>query len=329
MIILKSPKNGEKLDILTDTQIKFLKSDRTDVTTESFDYLNLKKSADEDYSFPKKIRFEWEAEKKSVVEISEDKNFEEFFSVEGENFCDAENFKGNTRYFWRVVCDNEISEVFYFDTKDMFPRFIKIDGLTNVRDCGGRETASGKRVRQGLIYRGSEMNSHLCLTERGRKVMENELKINSVLDLKGSTEIVEDVYKKNYLNVRDGDVCVGSYSEWFERKAITKKIFDFLCDEKNYPLYYHCWGGADRTGSLAFLTGAFLGVSYENLVDDYEITSLSVWGVRSRNSDFWKKFMDDFSKIAGKTIEEKAKNYFLSCGISETKLEKFKKIMLG
>ena len=223
-----------------------------------------------------------------------------------------------------MVCDDEISDVFYFDTTDKYPRFIQIDGLTNVRDCGGWKTINGKRIRQGLLYRGSEMNSHVNITDDGIKTMKEILKIKSVLDLRGSSEEVVNVYKANYLNI---PVC--AYSDWFNHPEKTNEIFGFLSQKENYPIYFHCWGGADRTGTLAFLVGAVLGQTYDDLIDDYEITSLSVWGVRTRNSkEHYKRFYETFSSFEGASIEEKAETYLISCGIDRSLIEKFRDFML-
>ena len=323
MIVLKNPQNGEKIDLLTEEQIKFLESDRSQITVENFDYLDLKVQADQDCSLAKEVRFEWEAEGESTVQISESEDFSEYYSQTGNNCCDIANFKCNTKYFWRVVCGDEISDTFCFYTEDKYPRFITVGGITNVRDFGGRQTVDGRRIRQGLLYRGSEMHPHLNITDDGMKTMKEVLKIKSILDLRGSTEVVEDVYHENYINVP-----TRGYITWFENPDATKQIFEFLADEKNYPIYFHCWGGADRTGTVAFLAGALLGQSYDALVDEYEITTLSIWGVRSRNAEQYTPFIDKINSFEGDTLAEKVKNHLLTCGVAEEAIEKFRNIML-
>lgn len=325
MIVLKTPLNGANLDLLTDEQIKFLESDRTEVQVEDFDYLEFREDDGDDCSFQKGVSFQWESDGESTIQISESETFKSYYSKAGDKACNVENLKCGTRYFWRVVCAQEVSDVFYFDTKDKYPRFIKIDGLTNVRDCGGWKTVTGKRIKQGLLYRGSEMNSHFTITEDGLKTMSKVLKIKSVLDLRrGDIEEVENVYKGKYINIP-----VRPYSEWFQHPDSARKIFEFVLNEENYPVYFHCLAGADRTGTLAFLLGALLGISYDDLIDDYECTSLSTRGVRSRNTEnMCKSFLNDFNAFKGETPEEKAKNYLLSCGITENLIEKFRKFML-
>ena len=48
-------------------------------------------------------------------------------------------------------------------------------------------------------------------------------------------------------------------------------------------IYFHCAGGADRTGTMAFLIEALLGVSECDMSKDYELTSLDGSHVRERN----------------------------------------------
>lgn len=325
MIKLNSPLDGETIELLTGNQQKFLKSDRKDIKPENFDHLNLKKQDKDDWSFPREITFKWESVGESTIQISEKETFDEYYSKVAEQCCDFTNLKCGTRYFWRVVCGNEISDTFYFDTADKYPRFLKLEGLSNVRDCGGWKTETGERIKQGLLYRGCEMNSHIDITENGLKTMREMLKIKSVLDLRGSSEIVKDVYKENYINIP-----VNPYSYWFDDPETSRKVFEFLSDKNNYPIYFHCWGGADRTGTLAFLLGSLLGQKYDDLIDDYEATSISIWGVRSRNSkEHFQSFINDLNKLEGATLAEKTKTHFLSCGVTEAEIENFRKIMLS
>lgn len=324
MIVLKKPKIGEQINLLTDIQIKFIKSDRSKINVADFDYLDLKKSVEEDSSFPKEIIFEWEAQEDGILQISESENFDNFFQEIGKSSVKITNLKSGTRYYWRVVCVNEISDIFYFDTANTCPRFIKIDGLTNVRDCGGWKTISGKYIKQGQLYRGSEMNSHLSISDDGLKTMKNVLKIKSILDLRGQNEEVKDVYQGLYKNIP-----AYPYGTWFNHPEIAREIFEFVLNTENFPLYFHCWGGADRTGTLSFLLGAILGQSYKDLFDDYEITSLSIWGARSRNSEgHFKPLLNMFNEFNGETTQEKAENYLISCGVSKTLIKNFQEFML-
>ena len=58
--------------------------------------------------------------------------------------------------------------------------------------------------------------------------------------------------------LNDGVACIGGYTPIFGIAAIA--------DENRYPVYIHCTGGADRTGTLAFLINALLGVGEDDLI---------------------------------------------------------------
>ena len=63
--------------------------------------------------------------------------------------------------------------------------------------------------------------------------------------------------------------------------------------------------------------------------DDYEITSLSIWGARSRNSEgHFKPLLNMFNEFNGETTQEKAENYLISCGVSKALIKNFQEFML-
>ncbi|MGI6496968.1 MAG: tyrosine-protein phosphatase [Kiritimatiellia bacterium] len=55
-----------------------------------------------------------------------------------------------------------------------------------------------------------------------------------------------------------------------------RKIFTFLADAENYPVYINCAVGSDRTGTLAFLISGVIGRDERYFYDDYELPSFNV-----------------------------------------------------
>lgn len=171
------------------------------------------------------------------------------------------------------------------------PRLIYADGVCNVRDAGGWQTEDGRRLKQGLVYRGSELNlvaNHgLDLTEEGRKTLRDELKIRTDLDLRRDDElggITQSPIGENVTYVHESILgYVSIFKE--ECKAPLQRIFKSFTRPETYPIYIHCWGGADRTGTLVALLQAAMGVGYESVTRDYEITTFSRFGVRGRCSN--------------------------------------------
>ena len=83
-----------------------------------------------------------------------------------------------------------------FSTADFGPRVIRVPQITNFRDCGGY-AAGDRRVRQGLLYRGSTLTPtadfpSIQLTEEGKRVMLEQLGIRTEIDLRTEQEAASD-----------------------------------------------------------------------------------------------------------------------------------------
>ena len=227
----------------------------------------------------------FEAEEYKVL-VADNEDFDNAVElVAKNNQANIDNLFVNTEYYWKVVADdNEESAVGTFTTGD-YPRWISARPLYNVRDNGGYMTYSGKRVKQGLVYRGGEITStstsghYNTIAESSKQVFRDVMKIGFELDLRGSGDIY-DGYKACAF-AEDGDIeyemhAIKSYEETFTRtRSEVAPIFEILKNADKKPVYYHCFGGADRTGTLGFLLNGVLGVSYTDLVIDFELTSYS------------------------------------------------------
>ena len=321
---ITSPGQNELISLHTAAQIKYLSEDRSNYEVDDFYYLDLKMNLREngiDDSKSGAIDFEWEPLVYAKLEISESPDFDSAIEYYGNGKCSVENLKIGTKYYARISTLKETSPTVIFFTKQNYPRMISIDGISNVRDIGGCVNRNGKTVKQGLMYRGSELNSHVNITQDGLETMRKILKIKSEIDLRNSNEKVMDVYGGKYINIP-----IPAYRSYLENPELSREIFGFIADKSNYPIYIHCWGGADRTESVIFLLGLLLGISLKDLIDDYEITTLSVFGARSRNKDIFKDYIALLETMEGCDLYEKGYNYLLSCGIERETLERIKEI---
>jgi len=228
------------------------------------------------------------------------------------------------RYRWKVVARDPAgrraaeSPEWAFSTRQAPPRWIRVPGITNVRDIGGWTLPGGRRIRQGLLYRSSEMNGHVKIAEAGRRVFEDELGIRTDLDLRGSGEDPRPVLDPSV--VRWVNIPVRGYGHIVEapwRRAY-KRIFNLLARRSRYPLVFHCWGGADRGGTLAFLLQALLGMRRADLLRDYEMTSLSLWGCRTRRSEYFKGLLRALRSFGppGASLSGQAEAYLLDIGVT-------------
>ena len=326
MISLFQPADGAVVCLQTAAQIAFAENSR-DYAAPDFDWRNLVQTSDPDCSFPAPVVFAWQANVEAELQISRTETFEEFVrTVTAVNTAEVYNLEIGRTYFWRVVCGEDVSAVQSFATEDRAPRWINIDGTTNVRDIGGWKTIDGKRIRQGLLYRGSEMDIHKEITEAGIYELRDYLGVKTDLDVRG--EVVGKRFDSPLgETVAFKLVPIRAYDEYFKETEPYPVIFNLLADRANYPIYFHCWGGADRTGSLACMIEALCGVSEADQDMDYELTSLSVWGKRSRMGEGWVLFTEELKKL-GETRREQARAFLRRAGVSDETMDRIVEILL-
>lgn len=291
-----------------------------------------------DLSRPAPVVFRWKSQQPfhGFLQISKNRNFKNNFrqyAVRGYS-AKVYNLEPGTRYYWRLKADKS-SGVFSFTTSDRLPRMIHMPDVTNVRDCGGWKTVDGKTYRLGMLYRGAHLVSPQpgnlpLINSKGIEIFLKELGIRTELDLRRGGLPGKFVKNINYVNVP-----ASAYATWREKgifsdeqKNVYKKIFTLLADEKAYPIYFHCAGGGDRTGTMAYVLGSVLGMSEENLLDDYEYSNLSVSGERTRFSFTWTEFMKKLDTFPGKNRRDRVVNYLYSCGVTPEQLQKIRSILL-
>lgn len=305
---------------------------------------NALESVAEDRSAPEAVRFVWDdpdALKQGVtydLTISRFPDFRDARVVRDilDTSVEVLHLHIATRYFWRVAArrgGREIrhSATWSFATHEATPRWIAVPGITNVRDMGGWPLPNGRRVRQGLIYRSSEMNSHVVIAEEGKRVLLEDLGIRTDLDLRGAPEDARPVLDPS--RVEWINVPVQPYGAIGDPRFFNafRRVFGILSDPRKYPILFHCWGGADRAGTVAFLLSALLGKDRPSLIRDYELTSLSVWGPRSWQSPEFRALLgalDAFDDGSG-DIHRQVENYLLSIGVRRTEIDTLRLQMIA
>ena len=251
------------------------------------------------------------------------------------------NLEHGGKYYWRVTDGKRFSSVHSFTVADELPRWIGVPNVTNVRDLGGWKTASGKRIRQGMLFRGGQFDPPWTnqpggskITAAGRKVLLEDLKIHTELDLRGVEEFTALPGIPRYEMIRfsayatwGGPGGQGIFSDAMRQQV--KKIFELLSDPSAYPLYFHCQGGGDRTGSLAFLLENMLGLDEADCLTEYELSNLSVSGERSRFSEVWTRFMEKLETILpGGSRREQVCRFLRQCGVTDLMQNKIRSILL-
>ena len=278
------------------------------------------------------------------------------------------NLEIATRYYWRVTgnitcgrfshrrkcsCKDKrapvMSEIGTFTTEDLAPRWIAIEGnVGNFRDLGGRIGRDGRRVRQGMVYRSQGLNNNSVdgiIKGKNRMMVSDVEYLTGTLGIRTDLDLRSDGETAGMNGVSPLGASVAfihnsstAYKGIFgdDGKRVMAKNFRVFCDERNYPILFHCIGGADRTGALGYVLNGVLGVSRQGLETDWESTFYpripggdeKEGGERVWNSEW--HFNDGFGKYGGKdaTWNERIELYLLDCGITREEIEKFRSIML-
>ena len=289
-------------------------------------------------------------------------NFTESMSI-SVNKTDTEvtlvNLFSTKTYYWRVKDGNNVvSEVSNFTTGD-YPRWIDCGAMYNVRDMGGYMTSSGKRVKQGLVFRGGEITHKAWATDHtftgddaAKDVFRNVMKIGVELDLRRTADLGGGETYTSCMFAENGDIDyvnkqINSFSNGVNNNAsLIKDCFNLFANADRKPVYYHCHGGADRTGTLGFILLGLLGVSYTDCVIDYELTSYSSIGggdckrshLRSGQYNDFPGFMNTMRSMKvnnqniwddNKSLSENCEAYLTKkAGVSQANINKIKQIMI-
>ena len=245
------------------------------------------------------------------------------------------NLLADTDYYWTVTAGDYVSDVQTFHTQKTI-RTITIENVANVRDGGGWATEDGKYVKQGMFYRGGKIDN---IAEDGIDVMVNQLGIKMDLDLRNSGE--ESAGSTSPLGTGVTYLNVGGPYYWNSERGINAEAYKeallteirAFADKDNYPIYVHCSIGRDRTGTLCFLINALLGVSEQDLIMDYEFSTLSLsrtgTSTATKLTATFKDMYDNVKAYAPDgTMAEATEAFMLELGVTQDEIDSIRSILL-
>lgn len=266
----------------------------------------------------------WKQEKNAdcyVVALSTkaDMNEKTEYTVEGsETEYTFNALVPNTEYYVKVLSYDASGKLLHeskvksFKTQNDFcQRIVNVEGVSNVRDVGGYDAQENSTVKYGLLYRGARLNA---ITDIGIDTFINELNIKTEIDVRYSTDGGKAVELDGVSYTQLGmwayssilpDTCQPKTSGLFDARTIDgiKGVFETIANPNNLPAYIHCTAGADRTGTICYLIGGVLGVEYEDLVQDFELTSFSEQGRR------WRSSVKDWEFESSGVMQDDNKNF--------------------
>ena len=229
----------------------------------------------------------------------------------------------------------EDSDIKVFKVEDIAPRNLYAGNMPNVRDMGGRTTYAGGRIKQGLIYRGAgnRFDNSSQIDAECQDRLTNQLKIKTEINVANSTS--------NNINlagtkVEDCFMAYGSvpYSNLARNSVRIRQIMDILSDEDNYPVFYHCRIGTDRTGITGMMINGLLGVEFDECLQDYLFSNFAPIDNQryphkesDPNGDDIAKYIDAIKELPGKNFQEQVYLALRMIGCSAQQLDKIIDIM--
>ena len=237
--------------------------------------------------------------------------------------------------YFKVVANysdgtKDSSPIQKYTVDDVYPRNIRIDGMTNCRDMGGgRELEDGGYIKQGLIYRTSSTNQWAygrgavpdTITNAGKEELFNHLGCKTEINVNNSGSKQDGVqnYVQAYMWYDSGK------HHLYRNGEPIKEVFHALSDINNYPVFYHCRIGTDRTGLCAILVSGLLGVPENLIYQDYlfsnfgNIQEKRYIGEKAGRDNILR-YIEDLKAMPGEKFHNKVYNYLLSIGVPAQEL---------
>lgn len=186
-------------------------------------------------------------------------------------------------------------------------RLLNIDGTINFRDMGGYAAADQRPVVWKRLFRSGQLNE---ISDDGIKTVA-DLGIRTVVDLRFDDETdryptirqafpdADFISWQSELVAREKQPAKAIKRGWrdslesgdsaqvreamrlnypaklYSHQDVYKQMLLRLINQRS-PLLFHCAAGKDRTGVAAALILSLLGVSYDDIVEDYLVSQAQV-----------------------------------------------------
>jgi protein-tyrosine phosphatase len=173
-------------------------------------------------------------------------------------------------------------------------RWLRLEGIDNVRDVGGLPLRDGRSTRFGELLRSANLRH---VTEADVAHLVEEVGLRLVIDLRTAREIDRDgptaVAAAGVETValsfipEDGEALPGSSRTGDDMDPLLRSYLGYLVDRSENvveavrllgrpdagPALVHCAAGKDRTGVLIALVLDAVGVAREAVIADYTLSA--------------------------------------------------------
>ena len=226
-----------------------------------------------------------------------------------------------------------------FKTRGMLHQIYFEPNVRNGRDLGGWKGLNGKTVAYRKLFRGGVLQDGAKYFNNAGKAEMRAQGIKAELDLQE-----EGVAQSSSPLGSDIAFFAPHFaSGWNEMVARNtdkvKECFCWIVDRlrEDKPVYFHCWAGRDRTGTLAVLLLGTLGVSESDMAKDFELTYFSPksWSMyedayqHTRDNGNYKSLRKTiYEKTVSGTYQDRIVKYLIQIGVPEKDIQDFREIML-
>ena len=244
-----------------------------------------------------------------------------------------------TNYF-KVIANygdgsKEVSDIKTFKVTEQCPRNLYVGNMPNCRDMGGRTTYAGGKIKQGLIYRtsGSKFDNSTPSNTEAKNILANQLRVKTEINVANSTtnnvNLAGTTVKNCYM-----DYGATPYSNLARNAEKIRNVIEILADENNYPVFYHCRIGTDRTGITGVMVGGLIGIKFNEIIQDYGFSNFAPIDNQrypgktpDNNGDDICKYIDEILALPGANFQEQTYLALQIIGIPSTTLDKVINLM--
>ena len=185
-------------------------------------------------------------------------------------------------------------------------RHIEFESVPNFRDLGGYRARDGRAVAWRRLFRSASL-THMSRGDIAR--FKEDIRPRVVIDLRTPTEPIKqreisllgevgaryhnvpfrptapDYDENEAVLFRVGTDMGELYLYRIRHPEFGKRLvesLELIADRSNHPLVFHCSVGKDRTGLLAAMLLAAVGVMDEDIIHDYTLSAPFIPEIRRR-----------------------------------------------
>jgi protein-tyrosine phosphatase len=248
----------------------------------------------------------------------------------------------------------------------VYERKFILSGCGNFRDLGGYEAADGRTVRWRILFRSDALT---WLTEEDIETLADQgLRLATGFDLRTPEELKtmapgvlfesgtrhhhlpfiptfgDDIEKMRTIAFATGEVAGSEYAALLEQApSCFEGLFNALAEEETYPAAFYCAAGKDRTGMVGAIVLRALGVSDEQIIEDYTLSGPPDIARMRRRMELMGRVFDetiDRSRLAAqpdtmlhflRAFDERygtVEAFLAACGVTEQVIEQVREQLL-